>query len=218
MKIKLDLKIFIFMIIFILTSQIRVYGILMLFAFIHEVGHILAGIILGFKLSSIEIMPLGLKVSFNVESNNYNNKILKANMLTIKKLIIAMAGPITNLLFVIIYLIFDIDFLFIQREEIIYSNILIGAFNLIPIYPLDGGRIIKCLIHIFLGLKKAYKYTNLISNITIIVFSIVTSISILFYKNMAVVFIIIYLWILVLIENKRYKNKMTIIENINKKY
>ena len=58
MKIRLHLKIFVFIAIFILTRQIKIYGILMLFAVIHELGHMLTGILLGFKPSSLEIMPL----------------------------------------------------------------------------------------------------------------------------------------------------------------
>lgn len=49
MRIRINLKIFLFVLIFILTKQIKIYGILMLFAFIHELGHMLVGILLGFK-------------------------------------------------------------------------------------------------------------------------------------------------------------------------
>lgn len=214
MKIKLNLRIFIFVIIFIITRQIKIYGILMLFALIHEIGHMLAGILLGLKPSNLEIMPFGIRVSFDVKPENYNKKVKKGTILTIKKLIIAMMGPITNLIFVVIFYIYNIDFFGISREFIIYSNILIGVFNLIPIYPLDGGRIIKNILHIFYGRKDAYKFTNMISNITIVLLTIISSISILYFKNIAILIIIVYLWSLVLIENKKYKNKMIVLERI----
>ena len=35
-------------------------------------------------------------------------------------------------------------------------------------YPLDGGRIVKGILHIFLGKMKAEKYTNCISFVTLI--------------------------------------------------
>ena len=218
MKIKLNLQIFIFLLIFILTRQIKIYGVLMLFAFIHELGHMCAGIILGFKPSNLEIMPFGVRVSFDVKAKNYNKKIKKGTILTIKKIIIALMGPITNLIFVILYLMFDMTFLGIQREFVVYSNILIGLFNLIPIYPLDGGRIIKCLVHILCGRKESYKYINLISNITIIILTFVASIAILYLKNIAVLFIIVYLWGIVIIQNKRYRKKMRILENFENSY
>ena len=39
---RLDLKIFVFLIIFFFTSQIKIYAIMMLFCIIHELGHLLA--------------------------------------------------------------------------------------------------------------------------------------------------------------------------------
>ena len=48
MQIKVDLKIFIAILIFLLTEQLNIYIVFMLFAIIHELGHVLTGIILGF--------------------------------------------------------------------------------------------------------------------------------------------------------------------------
>ena len=102
MKIRLHLKIFVFIAIFIVTRQIEIYGILMLFALFHEIGHMLAGILLGFKPNSLEIMPLGLSIGFESKLENYNRKIKKGTLLTLKKIIIAASGPLTNLLFIIV--------------------------------------------------------------------------------------------------------------------
>ena len=89
MKIRLHLKIFIFIAIFIVTRQIEIYGVLMLFAILHELGHMLAGLILGFKPNSLEIMPLGLSIGFESKVENVNKKIKNGTMLTLKKIIIA---------------------------------------------------------------------------------------------------------------------------------
>ncbi len=207
MRIRLNLKIFIFIIIFALTRQIKIYGILMLFAFIHELGHMLIGILLGFKPEKLEIMPYGVSVGFKVKCEDYNKKIGKGNLLSLKKLIIAMAGPFTNLIITIIYLLCDMKFIGIERELVIYSNILIGIFNLIPIYPLDGGRIVKEILHIKVGLGKSYEYTNKISKITICILTAVCSIVILYIKNIAILIILVYLWYLTINENKKYETK-----------
>ena len=205
MRIRIHLKIFIFILIFFLTNQIKIYGVLMLFALIHELGHLIVGILLKFKPTTLEITPCGLSVGFEVGIDDYNKRIKKGTLLTLKKLIIAIAGPITNLVFIIIFLLFNITFLGIQREIVIYANILIGAFNLIPIYPLDGGRIIKNLLYIYKGLPKAYEYTYKVSKITICLLTAFCSIFILYVKNIAILIILAYLWYLAIIEYKRYE-------------
>lgn len=101
-------------------------------------------------------------------------------------------------------------------DLIIYSNILLFLFNLIPIYPLDGGRILKELIYIYAGLEKSYYITNEISNISVIILTIASSFFILIYKNVIIVFVIAYLWTLVIINNKNIKKIKEIWNIINK--
>lgn len=207
MQIKLDLKIFIFIIIFVLTRQIEIYGMLMLFAFLHELGHLLAGLLLGFKPKSLKINPLGLSISFWVKSEDYNRRIFCGNILAVKKLLIASAGPIVNFVLVIFFSINNLEFINIDKEILVYSNILIGLFNLIPIYPLDGGRILKNLLYILTGLKNTYMYINIVSYISIIILTFFSSIMIVYLENISVLFIIGYLWYLVIAENRAYKQR-----------
>ena len=83
-------------------------------------------------------------------------------MLDVKRIFVAVAGPIFNIIVIIICMFINIDFNL--KNSIIFSNLLLAVFNLIPIYPLDGGRIIKSLLHIFCGEKRAYKWILKISN------------------------------------------------------
>lgn len=217
MQVKVNLKIFIFLIIFLLTRQIKIYAFLMFFAFVHELGHLFAGIILHMKPKVFEIAPYGFSISFEDNYTNYNKKIKKSNMSEIKKILIAAAGPIVNLIIILItyiyYFISKNNYIFeVQLDMIIYSNLLIFIFNLLPIYPLDGGRILKGFIHIFAGLRKSYSYINLISNITLIILTIISSITVLIYKNVAIIIILVYLWIIVVRENVIYEKKEKILD------
>ena len=135
------------------------------------------GMLLKMKPLKLEIIPFGFSVTF--KSKIYNKKILKGSLLDVKKIIVAACGPLMNLL--------------------------ILMFNLLPIYPLDGGRIIKSIIHIFLGRKTAIIVTNKIENCLIIIITIIGSIAIFYFENISIFLIIIYLWLLVIQENKRYK-------------
>ncbi len=67
---------------------------------------------------------------------------------------IAVAGPVTNLLLALafgiiirILVYFPVpDFLLVLFAIIVYLNILLGIFNLIPIPPLDGSRILFAIL------------------------------------------------------------------------
>lgn len=105
MSIRIHLKIFLFILLFYITKQIEIYGFLMLFAILHELGHLGMGVLLGLKPETINIMPLGVSISFKTSPKDYNEKIKKGTNLALKKMLIAMAGPIMNFVIVLLFII-----------------------------------------------------------------------------------------------------------------
>lgn len=206
MQIKVNLQIFLFIIIFALTHQIEIYGWIMLFAFIHELGHMIAGIMLKLKPKSLSFMPFGISITF--ETYEYKK------LIEIKKMLIAIAGPLTNLIICIIVAFLNIDARI--KDIITYSNILIALFNLIPLYPLDGGRILKEIIRLKYENIKTDEIINKISNILIIILTAISSVVILYFKNVAILFVLIYLWIIIANENRKYNIKKRMYKIIQK--
>lgn len=213
MKIRIDLKIIIFIILFYITKQIDVYITMLIFCLIHELGHILVGIILKMKPDKLELMPYGLKVSFKVLPKDLNKKIKKGTLLEVKKILVALGGPIVSLILAIMF--FYIEPPIVTKTDCIYSNILILFFNLMPIYPLDGGRIIKGILHIKYGNIASKKMINEISNISMILITFIYSIAVYYFKNIAYFLICIILWLITIQENKKFRLNMKIYKELD---
>ena len=80
MNIKLNLNIFLFLILFLITNQLEVYALVMIFALIHEMAHMVCGVILGFKPDTLRIMPFGFSIQFKPIIDDYNKKVLKSSI------------------------------------------------------------------------------------------------------------------------------------------
>lgn len=186
MKIKLDIKIFLIILVYILTKNIKVFALSFIFIFIHELGHILAGISLGLKITKIHITILG----FSIEFENYGKER------RINKIIIDSAGPAINLIIAIMAIILGIP-------ELFYINLALLLINLLPIFPLDGGRILKTVLLYKYSYKETMKKIEKISINTMILLTFISSIAVLYFKNISFFLITIYFWYLILKENKK---------------
>lgn len=114
----------------------------------HELGHAILAVRYGLKVRSIVLLPIGgVTVMENPSQPDSNPE---------RELRVAAIGPIINLLLalvsgVAIALFFPQAHLF-ERPYIVSNNLLrsfawanlfLGAFNLLPAYPLDGGKVLR---------------------------------------------------------------------------
>ena len=183
-KINIHPLFYLFALISIVTGLFKEFIIFTFIIITHELGHILAGIILNIYPETINILPFGGLTIFKMKINTSINK----------ELFVALLGPILQ---VIVWFVVSLKY-----NNIIYDkyNFFILIFNLLPIYPLDGSKILNCLVSKFLSFKKSFFITMYISFITISVF-----IFFIFYQYFSFGWILI-LFFLCLKVIKEYKN------------
>jgi len=119
-----------------------------------------------------------------------------------------------NLILVILfyYINIDIDL----KTKLIYTNILIGVLNLIPILPLDGGKILREILKGVVGNKRANILMSILTKTILILLSFAYSIAILYVKSIPILLILIYLWYLYYMENKKLKLMMKAYDVVEK--
>lgn len=136
-----------------LTGRIFVFLIYAFTAVIHETGHSVAAGKAGYRLNKITLTPFGAVASGNIEGLKFYDELF-----------IAAAGPAVNLftglLFVAFWWMFPETYAFTDLAA--EANFVLAAVNLIPAYPLDGGRILSALLSIKLGENKAAKICKII--------------------------------------------------------
>ena len=130
-----------------LKGEIFVFVICSATAVIHELGHSFVSASLGYRLNKITLMPFGAVVSGNIEGLNFRDQMK-----------IAFAGPFINfaicLFFIALWWIYPECYAY--TDIIVGSNLSMALINLLPIYPLDGGRIVFCLLAQKVGYNKAF--------------------------------------------------------------
>ena len=199
MQIIFSYKIIFIIILLLLFHQLKLYLVLWIFMILHELGHIISVKILKCKIQKLYITPFGFSLKLEKEPELLSNKLW-----------IESSGIIANLCFMAIGVC-------IHSNLIIMSNLAIIILNLIPIYPLDGGRILKNALEYKLEKLEAEKIMNKISNVVLILITVLTSFLILKLHNFILIFAIYYLWVIMIKENKKLKLKKRVY-NIIKNY
>ena len=169
---------------------------------IHELAHCYVSAYYNIGISEIKFFIFGGVAEFQ-EHIEENSK---------QEIIIASAGPITN--FILVFITFlVIEKFHIEKGYIVQlfltANMIVGLFNLMPVLPLDGGRIVRGIVGNYLGIKRAtYLIVGLGYCICILLFVFGIYVSLAY--NIEYIFIS-FLSVYIFFSNKKEKEKIGLI-------
>lgn len=115
---------------------------------IHEYGHILAARQFGIGCKKVLVLPIGGLAMLEAMPKEWK-----------KELWIAAAGPLTSLVLAILGFVvaFPLIPFGIAKVPLDFClvNLVLFLFNCLPIFPMDGGRVFRALLHAGLDYKQS---------------------------------------------------------------
>jgi Zn-dependent protease len=131
-------------------------ALLFLCVVLHEFGHVFAARAYGIRTSDVTLLPIGGVASLERMPEKPGQEI-----------VVALAGPLVNVVIAVFLAVglgasFDLgqtaqlgDARASLLDRIAIANVALFVFNLIPAFPMDGGRVLRALLAIPMGYTRA---------------------------------------------------------------
>lgn len=181
---KINIFTYLFFLLSILSGFYKDIIIINIILILHELGHFILMKLNKIKVYSITIYPYGGMIKSNMLINTSSIKIF----------FISIGGILFQLiLFLLFFVLNNLNAIDINIYKIFLKyNTYIILFNILPIYPLDGFKIINSLLEIKFNFKKSLTISTIINCTSLILFYIYL------YKNkisnyMIIIFLLINL-------------------------
>lgn len=154
-------------------------GMVFLSVLLHELGHLVAARMYSVRVTSVVLWALGGAAVTEHETEDPGAQLL-----------IAVAGPVANFLVAAVLLIglvaagvisfvagrgvlgLTTSPMLRDLAFIIGTNLILAVSNLLPIYPLDGGRIFRAVLHMLAGPVRSAQITFWISTVLALALSL----------------------------------------------
>lgn len=159
---------------------------------LHELGHALAARHYGISTPDITLLPIGGLARLSKMPEKPGEEI-----------VIALAGPAVNVVIAIVLLaLFGANadpavLTAVEQPQVSFAdrlaavNIFLVVFNLIPAFPMDGGRVLRAALAVRLGRRRATEIAAAIGQGVAFVFGAIG----LFGGNAILVFVAIFVYL-----------------------
>ncbi len=119
------------------SGQLLLFAMSAIVALLHEYAHAVAAQNIGYEIQKIVLMPYGAALDLDFRDVAPKDEIY-----------VALAGPLCNFacaaLFLAVWWCFPTAYAY--TDTAFYASLAVGTVNLLPAYPLDGGRVLRSLL------------------------------------------------------------------------
>jgi len=115
------------------------FGLIFFIVLLHEFGHCLAGKYYNLFVRSVTLYPFGGVALMEMPTKPQ------------QELVVSLAGPAVNVL--LIPILWGIEMVYTKSDiasKIFEANLVLLAFNMLPSFPMDGGRVFRALLAMWL--------------------------------------------------------------------
>ncbi|MGD6816708.1 site-2 protease family protein [Metabacillus sp. 84] len=146
------------------TAQFKTLALLLIIVLIHELGHAVCAVYFSWRVKSIVLLPFGGAA----EMEEHGNRSIK------EELAVILAGPCQHILMQGFVWMMYLAGLVSPDDFSLFTfyNLSIFLFNLLPIWPLDGGKLLFILFSLYKPFPAAHKQMIVFSACFLIVYKL----------------------------------------------
>ena len=161
---KIDNSTYVLMLLGLLSGYIKNFFIIFIIVLIHELGHVFFFYLFNYDVESVVIYPFGgvTKVNKRIHERIY------------KDVVISLGGIFFQiLLFFLVYFLYYGDFIVKSTYDMFCTyNMRVILFNLIPIIPLDGSKLLFAISTKYFSFRFSYSFMIMVGVVCLVLFMI----------------------------------------------
>lgn len=154
-KIRVDISTYVIVLLSFLAGYFEYTFLTIIIIIVHEMGHFLTGYFLKLKVKEISLFMFGGVTIFDED----------LNLNIFKELLVVVMGPVVQMLFyMLVYYFYTKGFVNVNTmKKVSTINLILLEFNLLPILPLDGAKILNNILDLILSYDLAHKVSLAVS-------------------------------------------------------